>query len=93
MGQLKDSISQAEFLQAAQNLGDIRQRMRRIGGEILSLAAAYRGVQALASDSEDATELIARKAEAINLVRADIASADADTKAIILDVLKAIIAE
>lgn len=93
MGQLKDSIAQAEFLQAAQQLGDIRQRMRRIGGEILSLAAAYKAVLALASDADDQAELETRKAEAVAGVKADFASADVATKAIINAVLTDLLAE
>lgn len=93
MGQLKDSITQAEFLAAAQQLGDIRQRMRRIGGEILSLAGAYRTVLALAADAEDQAELDTRKAEAIASVKADFASADVTTKAIIDGVLTDLLAE
>lgn len=93
MGQLKDSISQAEFLHAAQQLGDVRQRMRRIGGEILSLAAAYRTIIALAADADDQAELTARKVDAIASVKADLATADAETKAIIVEVLSALLAE
>lgn len=93
MGLLKDSITQAEFLQAAAQLGDIRQRMRRFGGEMLSLAAGYKTVVALAADAEDQAELKKRKDEAIAAVQADFASADPATKAIITDVLQALLAE
>lgn len=93
MGLLKDSINQAEFLQAAQQLGDVRQRMRRIGGDILSLAAAYKTITALASDADDQTELETRKAEAIASVKSDFAQADAETKTIIDEVLTALLAE
>lgn len=93
MGLLKDSIAQADYMAAAQQLGDIRQRMRRIGGEILSLAAAYRAVLALASDAEDQAELTTRKSEAIASVKADFTTADPTTKAIIDDVLTSLLAD
>lgn len=93
MGLLKDSIAQADYLTAAQQLGDMRQRMRQIGGQIISLAAAYKGVVAMAADADDEAELASRKDAAIASVKADFAATDAATKAIIDAVLTDLLAE
>lgn len=96
MGQIKNALDAAAALKSqpmaskAEQVANVRIKLRDIGGRILSLAAEYKELLELAEDDDDRAEFQARKVEAVASVKADFDGADDTTKAIINGVLDAL---